>query len=127
MLVLIAVHPDHRSIPMAATEIVKLTDATFESEVLNSDKPVLIDFWAEWCGPCRMVGPVIDALASEYQGKAKIAKLNVDENPQISQRLRIRSIPTLMLFKDGALRETAVGAHPKAALAQLLDRYVEGA
>jgi thioredoxin 1 len=112
---------------MAAAETVKLTDATFDAEVLKSDKPVLIDFWAEWCGPCRMVGPVIDALASEYRGRAKVAKVNVDENPQISQRFRIRSIPTLMLFKDGELKQTAVGAHPKAALAQLLDHYVDGA
>ena len=109
---------------MAATETVTLTDATFDAEVLKSDKPVLIDFWAAWCGPCRMVAPVIDALAAEYGGKAKIAKVNVDENPQISRRFNIRSIPTLMVFKDGALVETAVGAHPKPALEQLLDRYV---
>jgi len=109
---------------MAATQTVTLTDATFDTEVLTSDQPVLIDFWAAWCGPCRTVAPVIDALAAEYGGKAKIAKVNVDENPQISKRFNIRSIPTLMVFKDGELKETAVGAHPKPALEQLLDRYV---
>jgi len=112
---------------MAAAETMKLTDATFDKEVLKSDKPVLIDFWAPWCGPCRMVAPIIDALAGGYDGKAKIAKVNVDENPQISQRFRIRSIPTLMIFKGGELKETAVGAYPKAALAQLLDRHVDAA
>ncbi|HSG63870.1 MAG TPA: thioredoxin [Gammaproteobacteria bacterium] len=109
---------------MAAKETVTLTDASFDTEVLESDKPVLIDFWAAWCGPCRMVAPVIDALASEYDGKAKIAKLNVDENPEVSRRFNIRSIPTLMVFKDGELKETAVGVRPKPQLEQLLDRYV---
>jgi thioredoxin len=109
---------------MAATETVNLTDASFDTEVYESDKPVLIDFWAPWCAPCRMVAPVIDALAGEYGGKAKIAKVNVDENPGISRRFNIRSIPTLMIFKDGKLVETAVGAHPKPALEQLLDRHV---
>ena len=109
---------------MAATETVTLTDATFDAEVLKSDKPVLIDFWAAWCGPCRMVAPVIDALAAEYGGKAKIAKVNVDENPQISRRFNIRSIPTLMVFKDGELKETAIGLRPKPQLEQLLDQYV---
>jgi thioredoxin 1 len=84
----------------------------------------LIDFWAEWCGPCRMVAPVIDALASEYEGKIKVGKVNVDQNPDVSRRFNIRSIPTLMVFKDGELKETTVGARPKAQLEQLLDRYV---
>lgn len=109
---------------MAANETVTLTDATFDTEVLKSDTLVLIDFWAAWCGPCRTVAPVIDALAAEYGGKAKIAKVNVDENPEVSRRYGIRSIPTLMLFKDGELKETAVGAHPKPALEQLLNQYV---
>jgi len=109
---------------MAAKETVTLTDANFDAEVYESDKPVLIDFWAAWCGPCRMVAPVIDALAQEYDGKAKIAKVNVDENPGISQRFGIRSIPTLMVFKDGQLKETAIGVRPKAALEQLLNQYV---
>ena len=109
---------------MAAENVVKLTDATFDTEVLQADTPVLIDFWAEWCGPCRMVAPIIDALAEDYDGRVKIAKLNVDENPQISRRFNIRGIPTLLLFKDGELKETAVGLRPKPQLEQLLDEYV---
>lgn len=109
---------------MAAENVVKLTDASFDAEVLKADTPVLIDFWAEWCGPCRMVAPIIDALADDYDGRVKIAKLNVDENPQVSRRFNIRGIPTLLLFKDGELKETAVGLRPKPHLEQLLDRYV---
>ena len=109
---------------MAAENVVQLTDATFDAEVTNSDKPVLIDFWAEWCGPCRMVAPIIDALAEDYDGKVKVAKLNVDENPQVSRRFNIRSIPTLLLFKNGELKETAIGLRPKPQLEQLLERYV---
>jgi thioredoxin 1 len=109
---------------MAAENVVKLTDATFDTEVLQADTPVLIDFWAEWCGPCRMVAPIIDALAEDYDGRVKVAKLNVDENPQISRRFNIRGIPTLLLFKDGELKETAVGLRPKPQLEQLLDQYV---
>ncbi|MDH3419327.1 MAG: thioredoxin [Gammaproteobacteria bacterium] len=109
---------------MSAIQPVTLTDATFETEVVQSDQPVLVDFWAPWCGPCHTVAPVIEALAEEYDGKAKIAKLNVDDNPQISQRFNVRSIPTLMVFKGGELVETAVGARPKAQLEQLLDQYI---
>jgi len=109
---------------MAAENVVKLTDATFDAEVTSSDKPVLIDFWAEWCGPCRMVAPIVESLAEDYVGKVKVAKLNVDENPQVSRRFNIRSIPTLLLFKDGELKETAIGLRPKPQLEQLLDRYV---
>jgi len=109
---------------MSATQALNLTDATFQSEVIESDQPVLIDFWAAWCGPCQMVAPVIEALAEEYDGKAKIAKLNVDENPQVSRLLNVRSIPTLMVFNNGELVETAVGARPKAQVEQLLNQYV---
>jgi thioredoxin 1 len=109
---------------MAAQAIVNLSDINFDAEVLKADVPVLVDFWAEWCGPCRTVAPVIDALAAQYGGKAKVAKLNVDQNPEISRRFNIRSIPTLMVFKGGELKESAVGVHPKPALEQLLDRYV---
>ena len=109
---------------MSAIQPVTLTDATFETEVVQSDQPVLVDFWAPWCGPCHTVAPVIEALAEEYDGKAKIAKLNVDDNPQISQRFNVRSIPTLMVFKGGELVETVVGARPKAQLEQLLDQYI---
>jgi len=109
---------------MAAENVVKLTDATFDAEVTGAATPVLIDFWAEWCGPCRMVAPIIDALAQDYDGRVKVAKLNVDENPQVARRFGIRSIPTLLLFQDGRLRETAIGLRPKPQLEQLLDRYV---
>ena len=109
---------------MSATQPVTLTDATFDTAVAQSDQPVLIDFWAPWCGPCNMVAPVIEALAEEYDGKARVAKLNVDENPQVSQRLNIRSIPTLMVFKDGELVETLVGVRPKAQVEALLDAHV---
>jgi thioredoxin 1 len=109
---------------MSATQPVTLTDETFDTAVAQSDQPVLVDFWAPWCGPCRMVGPVIEALAGEYDGKARIAKLNIDENPQVSRRLNIRSIPTLMVFKGGELVETVVGARPKAQLEELLDAHV---
>jgi thioredoxin 1 len=109
---------------MAAENVVTLTDATFDTEVTNAEQPVLIDFWAEWCGPCRMVTPIVESLAADYDGKVKVAKLNVDENPQVSRRFNIRSIPTLLLFKDGELKETAIGLRPKPQLEQLLDRYV---
>jgi thioredoxin 1 len=109
---------------MPAENVATLTDANFDTEVTNAEQPVLIDFWAEWCGPCRMVAPIVESLATEYDGKVKVAKLNVDENPQVSRRFNIRSIPTLLLFKDGELKETAIGLRPKPQLEQLLDRYV---
>jgi len=98
-----------------------VTDATFEAEVLKSDKPVLVDFWAEWCGPCRMIGPVVEEMAGEYEGKAKIAKVDVDSNPQISVKFGIRSIPTLLIFKNGEIVDQIVGAVPKAHLKKQLD------
>ncbi len=106
------------------TQSIAVTDASFDQEVLQSDVPVLVDFWAEWCGPCRIVGPTVDALASEYQGKVKVVKLNVDDNPETATGFGIRSIPTLMVFEAGAVKETVVGAQPKARLAQLLEPYV---
>ena len=103
------------------TMALELTDSNFEELVLKSDKPVLVDFWAEWCGPCRMVGPVVEELAKEYDGKAVVGKLNVDHNANISMKYGIRSIPTLLVFKNGEIVDRAVGAVPKSTLAQKLD------
>ena len=99
----------------------QIGDADFDN-VLNGGKPLFVDFWAPWCGPCRIVGPIIEELAPSYDGKAVIAKLNVDDNPGIAQRYGVTSIPTLMMFKDGKLVDRMVGAAPKGALQQFIDR-----
>jgi len=99
----------------------EITDANFEQEVLKSDKPVLLDLWAEWCGPCRMVGPIVEELAEDYDGKAICAKLDVDSNPNTSVEYGVRNIPTLLFFKDGKLVDKQVGLVPKAQLAAKLD------
>jgi thioredoxin 1 len=100
----------------------QVTDATFDQEVLGSDKPVLVDFWAPWCGPCRMVAPVVDEIATQYEGRVKVVKLNTDENPSVANKYGIRSIPTLMIFKDGQRVDMVVGAVPKTTLANTLDK-----
>ncbi len=100
------------------------TDQNFEQEVLKSSQPVLVDFWAEWCGPCRMVAPAVEALAREYTGRAKIGKLNVDENQTMIGRFNIRSIPTLLIFKNGQIQEQIVGATSKDHIAQLLQKHL---
>ncbi len=104
--------------------IVYLTDDSFQQEVIDSSEPVLVDYWAEWCGPCKMIAPILGEIASEYQGKVKVAKLNIDENPQTPPKYGIRGIPTLMLFKDGNVEATKVGALSKSQLAAFLDTNI---
>ena len=101
-----------------------VTDASFKDDVLESDVPVLVDFWAPWCGPCRMVAPVVDEIAEQYEGQVKVVKLNTDENPQVASQYGIRSIPTLMIFKGGQRVDMVVGAVPKTTLANTLEKYL---
>ena len=100
---------------------IKVTDDSFEQDVLKASGPVLVDFWAEWCGPCKMIAPALDELAGEYEGKVTVAKLNIDENPETPGKYGVRGIPTLMLFKDGSVAATKIGALPKGALFQWVD------
>ena len=104
---------------------IELTDANFDELVIKSDKPVLVDFWAEWCGPCRMVGPLVEELAKEYEGKAVIGKFNVDDNPGVSVQFGIRNIPALLYFKNGQVVDKQVGAVPKSILANKLDAQLQ--
>ncbi len=99
---------------------IEITDSNFE-EVINGDKPVLVDFWAEWCGPCKMIGPVVEELAGDYEGKAVIGKVDVDANPVVSAKFGIRSIPTLLVFKNGEIVDKQVGAVPKGVLSQKIE------
>ena len=105
-------------------KILYLTDDTFEEEVLKSSAPVLVDYWAEWCGPCKMIAPILDEIASEYTGRIKVAKLNIDDNPQTPPKYGIRGIPTLMLFKDGNVEATKVGALSKSQLTAFIDSNI---
>lgn len=103
------------------TDIVQLSDASFDDEVIKSAVPVLVDYWAEWCGPCKMIAPALEEIAGEYDGRLKVAKLNIDDNAETPPRYGIRGIPTLMLFKDGEVEATKVGAMSKSQLAAFLD------
>jgi thioredoxin 1 len=109
---------------MAGTNTLNFTEAGWESEVLKSDQPVLVDFWATWCGPCRQMTPIVDQLADEYAGKAKIGKLNVDENGMIAARYQVRGIPTMLLFKGGQLVASKVGSTGKADLQKMIDAHI---
>src|ERR671939_1421573 len=102
----------------------EVSDTSFMQDVLGADQPVLVDFWAEWCAPCRMLAPTVDAVAEKYTGRARVVKLNVDENPTVSQKYGIKGIPTLILFKGGKEEERVVGATSKEAISRLLDKHV---
>ncbi len=102
-------------------DIIHVSDSTFEEQVLKSDNPVLVDYWAEWCGPCKMIAPILDEVAKDYGGKLTIAKLNIDENPETPPKFGIRGIPTLMLFRNGSVEATKVGALSKSQLTAFLD------
>lgn len=105
-----------------SANIINVTDSSFEADVLNSDVPVLVDFWAAWCGPCKMIAPVLEELANDYAGKIKIAKLNIDDNPATAPKYGIRSIPTLILFRNGQPEATKIGASGKSELAAFIDQ-----
>jgi thioredoxin 1 len=105
---------------------IEIKEQNFTQEVLESPLPVLVDFWAPWCGPCRMVAPVVQEIAEQYEGKVKVVKVNTDENPQIASQYGIRSIPTLMIFKGGTKVDSMVGAVPKSTIAETLERYLAG-
>ena len=109
---------------MSNEHIVHTSDARFEADVLKSSEPVVVDFWAEWCGPCKMIAPILDEVATEYHGRLRIAKLNIDENPQTPPKFGIRGIPTLILFKNGTVEAQKVGALSKSQLAAFLDQHL---
>ena len=109
---------------MAADNVQTFTDGNFEASVLKAGGPVLVDFWAEWCGPCKRLAPTMDALASDYAGKVTIGKLNVDDNPGTAMKFQIRSIPAILLFKDGQVVESVIGAVPKEEFKKVLDKHI---
>lgn len=108
------------------SDLLSITESNFEAEVLQADLPVLIDFWAVWCGPCKLIAPIVEELAKEYEGKAKIAKCDVDSNQQVAIKYGIRSIPTLLIFKNGEVAEQIVGALPKSHITEKLNNVIEG-
>ena len=110
-----------------SAHVTEVSDSTFEKDVLQSDKPVLVDFWAAWCAPCRMLAPTVDAVAEAYVSSARVVKLNVDDNPSISQRYGIKGIPTLILFKGGKEEERVVGATSKEAISRMIDKHISNA
>jgi thioredoxin 1 len=107
---------------MANPNVAQVSDASFEGDILKSDVPVLVDFWAPWCGPCRSVAPIVDDLANEYAGKLKVAKINVDESTEVAMRYQITSIPTFIVFKNGEVADRALGALPRSEFVKLIDR-----
>lgn len=109
---------------MACNGIIEVTDANFDQDVLKSEQPVLVDFWATWCGPCRALAPIVDEMAQEYQGKVKIGKMDVDHNPSTPARYGVRGIPTLLVFKGGQVKEQIVGYVPKEKIQAALDKHV---
>jgi thioredoxin 1 len=104
---------------------IEITDSNFDELVLKSDKPVIVDFWAEWCGPCRMVGPIVNEIGEDFKGKAIIGKLDVDNNPGVTQKFGIRNIPTILFFKDGIIADKQIGAVPKSALVKKLEALLK--
>ena len=109
---------------MASKNVVITTDSEFDNEVLKSDIPVLVDFWAEWCGPCKAIAPTLDELADQFAGKIKVVKVNVDENPNTPGKFKVRGIPTLIMFKAGQAVDQLIGAHPKAAISEMMQKIV---
>ena len=109
---------------MASDKVVHVTDATFEQEVIKAATPVLVDFWAPWCGPCRAIGPIVDELAGEYEGRLKVVKINVDDNPQVPARFGVRGIPNLLILKSGEVKEQILGAVPKQQLVRAVDNAI---